>query len=330
MLQKTMIKLLNKKINDWIETITDESVKETIEKNLIVCGGCFSSMVQGENINDFDCYLRTKEAVLEVANYYIHIWNERETTRKKEWKAFVLDGENPSSEILSYFNVTDIENSSAMVLRNTHPERVKIILPSSDGIAGDQEEVNDSVNFNSAEEAVEEIDDVEADKILEDEKERYFPVFLSANAITLSDKIQIVVRFYGEPEYITKRFDFEHTKAYYDCGNKKLVIPNKVYELTTNKTLVYSGSKYPIASLFRLRKFISRGWTINAGQILKIAMQVSELDLLNMDLLEDQLVGVDSLYFLSMIRQFRKKELKDPEFNLTPNYVLSIIDKVFN
>src|SRR3546814_2766082 len=40
------------------------------------------------------------------------------------------------------------------------------------------------------------------------------------------------------------------------------------------KELRYVGSKLPVCSLIRLRKFIRRGWVGNAGQILKMTMQV--------------------------------------------------------
>ncbi len=92
--------------------------------------------------------------------------------------------------------------------------------------------------------------------------------------------------------------------------------------------MIYIGSKYPVCSLFRIRKFINRGWTINAGQILKIAMQISDLNLQDINVLEDQLIGVDSLYFMNLIKLFREKQKKG-DFVLTTSYVMSIIDKIF-
>src|SRR3546814_2858608 len=67
------------------------------------------------------------------------------------------------------------------------------------------------------------------------------------------------------------------------------------------KELRYVGSKYPVCSVIRLRKLIRRGWVINAGQILKMMMQVSELDLTNPAVLQDQLTGVDSAYFIELM-----------------------------
>ena len=337
-----MKQIFTKKINEFISTIDDDSVKDAIKKDLIITGGAFTSMIDGDAPNDFDCYFRTKDTVLKVSQYYIDKWNDAHKGEvnkiNRPLKAFVLDGENPSQELLDWYNISDISESRAVLIYNTSPDRVKLIIP-SDGVVGDKElESNgsgDVDSINAAEElgvteVISELDDISADKIINKEKKKYFPVFISSNAITLSDKIQLVVRFYGEPSEIHDTYDFEHTKGYFDFGKNELVVPERVWELTTNKTLIYSGSKYPVASLFRIRKFINRGWNINAGQILKIAMQVSELDLMDIKVLEDQLIGVDSLYFMNMIEQFRKKQLNDTEFELTPDYVLSIVDKVFN
>ena len=332
MLEKTMKQILNKKINDWFNTIEDDAVLAAIKKDLIITGGCFTSLIQNEKPNDFDCYFRTKETLLLVANYYVNIWNkthkDQENKIGSKTKVFVLDGENPSTELLDYYNIKQLSDSKSRMISNTPADRVKIIFP-SDGVVGNTEDIkmpadeldsNDIINF---------LDDL--DNISSEEKDikKYKPVFITTNAISLSDKIQLIIRFYGDSEEIHKNFDFEHTKSYYDFGENKLVIPKSVYEYTTNKTLKYTGSLYPVCSLFRLRKFIKRGWTINAGQILKISMQISELNLLDIDVLEEQLIGVDSIYFANLIKQFNVSKSNNPDFVLNCSYVISIIDKIF-
>ncbi len=87
-----------------------------------------------------------------------------------------------------------------------------------------------------------------------------------------------------------------------------------------------------------MRKFISRGWTINAGQILKMAFQISELDLNDINVLEDQLVGVDSLYFsaaISYLREMAEEKRADSngneiKFTYDSSYLSTIIDRIFN
>jgi aryl carrier-like protein len=58
-------------------------------------------------------------------------------------------------------------------------------------------------------------------------------------------------------------------------------------------------------------------------------MQISALDLMNIDTLEDQLIGVDSLYFMRLIEQFRRMKEKNADWDLTPQYIISVIDKIF-
>ncbi len=91
------------------------------------------------------------------------------------------------------------------------------------------------------------------------------------------------------------------------------------------RELRYVGSKYPICSLIRLRKFVRRGWYVNAGQILKMVMQVSELDLKSVEVLEDQLTGVDVAYFLEVID---KLKAKDPQ-KVNTAYLVEILDRMF-
>lgn len=335
MLEKTMRQVLNKKINKWLETIKDPIIKNTIEDNLIITGGCFTSMINNESPNDIDCYFRNKSAVLKIAQYYADIWNNERKNQKnkvnKKCKVMVLDGANPSQEIKDYFwNLKDGEKTGAVIIDNCPPERVKMVFP-SDGFTGDPEQVNGpkELGFKSNSEIVGELDEIKAEEIIKKEKKPYFPVFISSNAITLSDGVQLIVRFYGEPSDIHETYDFAHTKAYYDYEKSILSIPAQVYECVINKTLIYTGSKYPVCSVFRLRKFVQKGWKINAGQMLKMCMQISKLDLMDINILEDQLIGVDSIYFMNLINQFKKQKEKNSDFDLTPDYIISIIDKIF-
>lgn len=303
MLEKTMKKLLIKKVHQWLETIEDDALKAAIKKDLVITGGCFTSMIQNESPKDYDCYFKTRETVLLVANYYAKIWNESPPK----------NGTAPKR-----VEVKEDENG-----------RIKLFIKSA-GVVGDASQANGAEELGVPSlEDIEEITEEVADAIEQEETKEYFPVFMSSNAITLSNEIQIITRFFGDPSTIHDTFDFEHTKAYWTYQEARVVIPASVYECVANKTLVYSGSKYPVCSLFRLRKFIARGWTINAGQILKICMQVPNLDLNDIATLEDQLVGVDSLYFMGLIRQLQEKKQKDASFQLTSNYIISIIDKIF-
>lgn len=199
--------------------------------------------------------------------------------------------------------------------------RVKIFV-SSAGVAGEPEghevDVDESAELFKDDEAV-----------IEQEVEAFKPVFLSTNAISLTGKVQLIMRFYGDADEIHTNYDFVHATCYWRSENSHLSLPREALEAIITKELVYSGSKYPLASIIRTRKFINRGWQINAGQYLKMALQLNQMDLLNVDVLEEQLTGVDAAYFHQVIELARKKQEDDPNFKLDNTYLFEVINRIF-
>ncbi|MCA9729903.1 MAG: hypothetical protein KC729_19625, partial [Candidatus Eisenbacteria bacterium] len=62
-----------------------------------------------------------------------------------------------------------------------------------------------------------------------------------------------------------------------------------------------------------------------AGQILKMSMQISALDLTDYAVLQDQLTGVDCAYFAEVLAKVKEK---DPE-KINQAYLVEIIDRMF-
>lgn len=123
--------------------------------------------------------------------------------------------------------------------------------------------------------------------------------------------------------------DFVHCMVNWTSWDNVLTLPENSLVAIINKELFYCGSKYPICSIMRARKFLSRGWGINAGQYLKMAFQISQIDLTNIATLRDQLVGVDSYYFNQAIDWIEKKQVEDKEFKIDNSYLFEIINKIF-
>lgn len=287
---KTINKILSAKINQWLESIEDEIVREIARKNTIVTGGAIASMLLNEPVNDFDLYFRTADAALKVANYYVGVFEKN--------------------------------TGFSMSVASDKDGRIKLTT-----VSGHRGETAGDVQTLSNYDGDEELSELIADEAIDanDDAGTYRPVFLSSNAITLSNKIQIIVRFAGEPDQIHENYDFVHCTNYWTSWDGKTVLRKAALEALLCRELRYVGSKYPVCSVIRLRKFIKRGWTINAGQILKMIMQISELDLSNPAVLEDQLTGVDSAYFIELMSKLRDK---DPE-KVNATYLVEIIDRIF-
>lgn len=287
---KNIKKALGMKLKYWIDSIEDEEVKKVVKANAIISGGALVSLLTGIDVNDYDVYLKTKEAVLTVANYYVNQFN-----RTHDVVATLIDD----------------------------GERIKIFI-SSDGVAGEEEEQDDSP-FDVAIDEVVLIEETSK----EEEKAKYRPVFITSNAISLSDKIQVVIRFWGDVEEIHKNYDFAHCTCSWSAWDNNLMLPTKALECIINKELYYMGSKYPLCSIIRTRKFLERGYTINAGQYLKMCLQLNELNLKDIEVLKEQLVGVDSTYFTIMINAMQEKIEKDKEWKADNNYLIELVNRIF-
>jgi len=328
MKKKTINAVITKKFNEWLETIGDKEVKELVKKNTVITGGCIASMINNEEVNDFDVYFTNKETVLAVAKYYIDKFKEVKPDGPRISLYTSDELLNPNSEISQVYKKQkaipeDVEagrddelvNFYEAVSHSKETGRVFLFIRSI-GVAAEKD-----TDFADCENP---LDEGVEDPIEGTAKPKYRPVFFSSVAITLSDKIQIVTRFYGDPAQIHSNFDYVHATNYWESAEGKVVFNIEAYEACHNKELIYIGSKYPVCSLFRMRKFISRGFTITAGEMLKIAMNIREFDLMNSYILCDQLIGVDSAYFNQLICAIRKKNTIDRL------YVTAIINKLFN
>lgn len=157
-----------------------------------------------------------------------------------------------------------------------------------------------------------------------EDEEGFKVAYITENALTLTNDIQIVTRFVGCAEELHKNYDFIHATNYWTYKDG-LVTNLRALESLLSKTLYYSGSKYPLCSILRAKKFINRDWTINAGQYLKMCMQLNELDLKDIDVLKEQLVGVDSAYFNHFLSLIAKDDLQSVDMT----YIVDRIDEVF-
>lgn len=295
---KTIQNILQRKFEAWVESIPEDEtenyqdgqLRTLIRDNSIITGGSIVSMLMGEKVNDYDIYFRNESTAFAVAEYYV--------SRFKK--------ENPDA--------VDIK-----VVK--HDGQVRILVRSA-GVASSKQDGDYQFFEDFIDQAAEALKKTEQAK-----KGEYKPTFLTSNALTLSDRVQLIIRFYGEPDEIHKNYDFIHCTNYWTSWNNELILRKEALEAILTKELIYQGSLYPLCSLFRLRKFIARGWTINAGQVLKIVMQLGELDLMKLEVLTEQLIGVDIAYMADLIN--RLKEARKNKVDIDRIYICQLIDEIF-
>lgn len=295
---KTIQKVIKNKLVTWLSTIEDSNLRKEVENSLLVSGGCITSMFQDIPVNDYDIYIQDINVLKRLAQYYC--------------PGIVLDGRERNKYIAERFPKYDIENPQ---LFNECEEYTPEILVRLLTLKPDQ------IKLDIVSQGIKK----ELKKDAEGNPEKYQVAFLSQNAISLTDNVQIVTRFSGTPEEIHKNFDFIHATNYFTFKNGIVTNEAALISILT-KSLKYQGSLYPLTSVIRIKKFVLKGWTINAGEMLKIMFQISELNLRDIVVLEEQLIGVDIAYFATLIEILRGLA---PE-TITPSYLNVIIDKVFN
>lgn len=147
---------------------------------------------------------------------------------------------------------------------------------------------------------------------------------ISPSAVSF-EKVQIITRFYGEPEKIHSYFDFVHCTNYFLMNQNKLVLNEDALYSLLSKNLIYRGSLYPVCSILRLRKFLARGWTIDLPNSLKMILQTHAIDFSDRNTMKDQLISVDAAYLAEVF-----KEADGEETTFDVNEFLSQIEEIWN
>lgn len=302
--KKNIAKALRAKLDSWVKVVEedDPAIARLIRLNAIVTGGAIVNLLQGEKPNDYDVYFKDINALEKIARYYANKWNATHGLQ------VII---NREKDFMGEERVSCFIQSKGAVMEE-----------GENGIDDDTEPVIEDPYASENEE-----DPTKPNP--EIKKPKYRPRYFSTNAISLSDDIQLVIRFYGSVEEIHKNYDFIHTTCSYDYLGNVVDLPAKALEAIINKELYYIGSKYPLCSIIRSRKFIQRGWSINAGQYLKMCLQLNELNLKDLNVFKDQLCGVDSAYFSAAINAILKRKEENPDFTIDNNYLFEVINRIF-
>jgi hypothetical protein len=273
-----------------------------VTHSLIVTGGTFTSVLQGELPNDVDIYFRDNATAMLVTQYFLARMRDK-------------------GDIKETSHISKIEVA-------TRPDLTGItILLKSVGVAGEGIDPDKYEYFEMYPEAYADAFFEQYKKAMDKELSSgasYEVAFMTSNAISLNNGLQFIIRFTGEPEAIHDNFDFIHTTNYWTWA-QGVQYNTQALQATLERRMYYFGSRFPVASIFRMRKFIERGWRISAGEMVKIMFDVSQLDLTDITTLREQSIGMDSAYFNQVISIL----IERGEADLDRSYLFKVLDEVF-
>lgn len=323
--KKTISEYITKRVKYWVWSIrnldalqallqlsTNEKDKLTNEDNekiaafrrevldgTIVTGGAIASLLLGEEPNDLDIYFTNTVIATNVAKYYLELMKIQGNLSET---AYV-----PSIDVIP--NLTN---------------GVSVFIKSA-GVSSEEIDTTKYGYFEQmSENAIDEFFEKYRKATSRNKDEKSHNVgFVTSNAISLKNGIQLILRFTGDPEQIHSNYDFVHATNYWTKSTGLVYRPEALQALLERR-LIYIGSKFPVCSMFRLRKFIQRGFRVTAGEMTKIAYDISMLDLDNASVLHDQLIGVDYAYFCQVLAMLRERE-----GDIDRTYLFQILDEVF-
>ena len=209
---KTINLTICKKFDEWLASITDTAVAEKVKDGTICTGGAIASMLLREPVNDFDFYFKDLATTEAVARYYA----SRMAMPVREGSV------NPVT-----------------ISVETEDGRVRIRSKSA-GIAGETATPYQYFEGKPPEASEEYANNVLKAKSEKEEKPDFRPVFMSDNAISLSGDVQLVIRFYGQPDDIHENYDFVHATNYWTSWDRKVVLRTDALECLLAKKLLHN------------------------------------------------------------------------------------------
>jgi hypothetical protein len=156
--------------------------------------------------------------------------------------------------------------------------------------------LNPAVNEKTLEDLIEDFN--ENCKKFKIKSHKVVPSYLSKNALTLSNGVQLIFRFIGEPKEVFSTFDYEHCKVYWRPNPTGLLLGSVHYEgrslesLAKNELIYTANTRFVLSAVSRLNKFIKRGWGIAPSSLLSLAVSSSKVKWDNKADLEEELLGI--------------------------------------
>lgn len=130
------------------------------------------------------------------------------------------------------------------------------------------------------------------------EEDGLYCLNVSKRAVTFSrgsDILQFICcDFFETPQAIFDSFDFTVCMATLDLSEEgDFTFHEDFWKHNAQKYLSFNPkTKYPIASLLRVLKYQQRGYTISQGELLKIFLASSAIDINSWEKLEDAIGGI--------------------------------------
>lgn len=195
--------------------------------------------------------------------------------------------------------------------------------------------------FRSKEDLADIIEQLEADRFVCMAKSDRSALFVSQKRKIIDDpdsniKINVIYfKYFKNLQNVFRFFDFTCCMGGYDFKHDKFVFHDEFHRDNLLGNIVYSASsKYPLAALLRVQKYIKKGFKISKKEMIKIILHCHEKPIVSMKDLEDQVgsvYGTNIREAVGDIEPFsigevleKLSEMEDTDFEIEEKKILKV------
>lgn len=111
---------------------------------------------------------------------------------------------------------------------------------------------------------------------------------------------------------LIESFDFTVCMGALDYKEQKFVLYENFLQDVCQRKLVFNvKSAYPVCALYRVSKYINKGYKISGGEAIKLALSIHNLEMNNYKDLKEQLLGIDTVDFIDITESLIENKGKD-------------------
>ena len=140
-------------------------------------------------------------------------------------------------------------------------------------------------------------------------------------------RVQLIKRIYGQPCIVIGRFDYTICMAAYLPMSGQIVLEKDFLYHLSGKELHYNIGEYPLASLWRAKKYLKKGFDFPAVEIIKLALTINNLKIKDYKGLKEQLEGIDTLFLMDLTNALLKKGDEEFELGKAIDFIEDILAK---
>jgi hypothetical protein len=126
-------------------------------------------------------------------------------------------------------------------------------------------------------------------------------------------------------EDILLEFDYTICMGGYAFRESRFYFGTHFLAHNAQKRLVYNPvTMYPLSSLYRLRKFLDRGYYITGSEIIKLGLSIQKLEINSWMELREQIMGIDTQFLSEITDKLMTDEYKNAKWDF--NEFLGMVD----